>query len=120
MAEKYILLSAAVAIIEEKQRELCPVGRFSRNAIYGSDRNRFDDLQETIDAIEAIEPADVQPVVCCKDCIYWKSYPSPTGEKKYCSVFDWINSSAGEDYCSFAEKRGADMRPEPLEREVEA
>ena len=55
--------------------------------------------------VRAIEPADVRPVVLCRDCIHWKTYPSPTGDQKYCSVFDWINSSTGMDYCSFAERR---------------
>lgn len=53
---------AAVAIIEEKQRELCPVGMYSRHAVYGSDREKFDAWEEIIEALEAIPSADVQPV----------------------------------------------------------
>ena len=68
------------------------------------------DLRELVDDLENAPPADVRSVVYCKDCIHWKTYPSPTGDKKYCSVFDWINSSTGMDYCSFAEKRQEDMR----------
>lgn len=36
MAE-YIKLEDAIAIIEEKQKELCPVGRYGRGYVYGSD-----------------------------------------------------------------------------------
>lgn len=52
----------AIAIIEEKQKELCPVGMYSRHAVYGSDREKFDAWEEIIEAFEAIPAADVQPV----------------------------------------------------------
>ena len=61
MAE-YIEREAAIAVIEEKQKELCPVGMYSRHAVYGSDREKFDAWEEIIEAIEAIPAADVQPV----------------------------------------------------------
>ena len=41
MAE-YIELEAGIAIIEEKQKELCPVGRYGRGYVYGSDREKYD------------------------------------------------------------------------------
>lgn len=50
----YIERDAVVALIEDKQRELCPLGRLSRNAVYGSNRDAFDAWQEIIDAIEAM------------------------------------------------------------------
>ena len=63
MAEKeYIEHEAAIAVIEEKQKELCPVGMYSRHAVYGSDREKFDAWEEIIEAIEAIPAADVRPV----------------------------------------------------------
>ena len=62
MAE-YIERDAAIAVIEEKQKELCPVGMYSRHAVYGSDREKFDAWQEIIDTLEAIPAADVRPVV---------------------------------------------------------
>ena len=72
MAE-YIEREAAIAVIEEKQKELCPVGMYSRHAVYGSDREKFDEWQEIIDALESIPAADVRPVVLCRDCVY--AYP---------------------------------------------
>lgn len=62
MAE-YIERDEAIAIIEGKQRELCPIGRFSRNMVYGTDRDRFDAWGEIIDQITHIPAADVAPVV---------------------------------------------------------
>ena len=60
--DEYIYKDEAFAIIENKQREICPMGRYSRNAVYGSDREAFDNWQEILDEIEAIQPADVAPV----------------------------------------------------------
>lgn len=34
-------LDKAIEIIEEKQKELCPVGRYGRNYVYGSDRENM-------------------------------------------------------------------------------
>lgn len=62
MAE-YIQLEDAIAVIEEKQKELCPVGRYSRNYVYGSDREKYDAWDEIIDALENIPNVDVAPVV---------------------------------------------------------
>ena len=61
MAE-YIDRDDAVAVIEEKQKELCPVGMFSRHAVYGTDREKFDAWEEIIEQIERIPAADVRPV----------------------------------------------------------
>lgn len=58
----YIEKDEALAIIENKQKEICPMGRYSRNAVYGSDREAFDNWQEILDAIEAIPSADVAQV----------------------------------------------------------
>ena len=58
----YIEKDEALAIIENRQRELCPMGRYSRNAVYGSDREAFDNWEEILDEIEAIPSADVAPV----------------------------------------------------------
>ncbi len=60
---KYIELEAAIAIIEEKQKELCPVGRYGRGYVYGSDREKYDAWDEIVDALENIPAADVAPVV---------------------------------------------------------
>lgn len=59
---EYIEREAAIAVIEEKQKELCPLGMYSRHAVYGSDREKFDAWQKIIDALERIPAADVRPV----------------------------------------------------------
>lgn len=45
-------LDKAIEIIEEKQKELCPVGRYGRNYVYVSDREKYDAWEEIIDALE--------------------------------------------------------------------
>ena len=97
MAE-YIKLEDAIAVIEEKQKELCPVGRYGRGYVYGIDREKYDSWDEIIDALENISAADVAPVVygrwahlggdewCCSACGFVitteGSWDKPT--KKYC------------------------------------
>ena len=61
--DEYIKLEDAIAIIEGKQRELCPVGRYGRGYVYGSDGEKYDAWDEIIDALENIPSADVAPVV---------------------------------------------------------
>lgn len=61
--DEYIKREAAIAIIEEKQKELCPVGRYGRGYVYGTDREKYDAWDEIIDALENIPSADVAPVV---------------------------------------------------------
>lgn len=61
--DEFIKREAAIAIIEEKQKELCPVGRYGRGYVYGSDREKYDAWDEIIDALENIPSADVVPVV---------------------------------------------------------
>ena len=92
---EYIEKDEALAIIENKQREICPMGLYSRNSVYGSDREAFDNWQEILDEIEAIQLADVAPVrhgrwlyvdtdteqffLCnrCKKKEYWESNYCP-------------------------------------------
>lgn len=62
MAE-YFKREAAVALIEEKQKELCPLGRWGRHEVYGGDREKFDAWDEIINALNGIPAADVAPVV---------------------------------------------------------
>jgi hypothetical protein len=71
MAE-YIKREDAVKIIEEKQKELCPVGRYGRNYVYGSDREKYDAWEEIIDALENLPAVGVAEVVRCKDCRYYQ------------------------------------------------
>ena len=61
MAE-YITKKKAVEIIEQRRKELCPVGRYGRNYVYGSDREKYDAWEEIIDEIENMDTADVAEV----------------------------------------------------------
>lgn len=61
--DEYIKREDAIAIIEEKQKELCPVGRYGRGYVYGSDREKYDAWDKIIDALENVPAADVAPVV---------------------------------------------------------
>ena len=61
MAE-YITKEQAIEIIEQRQRELCPVGRYGRNYVYGSDREKYDAWEEIIDEIENMPAANVAEV----------------------------------------------------------
>lgn len=74
---EYIEREDAVAVIEEKQKELCPVGRYGRGYVYGSDREKYDNWDEIIDALENLPAADVVPVV---HGLWVKGTPNP-----YCS-----------------------------------
>ena len=54
MVSRAIDVERAVEIIEAKQKELCPVGRYGRNYVYGSDREKYDAWEEIIDALESL------------------------------------------------------------------
>lgn len=60
--DEYIKLEDAIVIIEEKQKELCPVGRYGRGYVYGTDREKYDAWNEIIDALENVPVADVAPI----------------------------------------------------------
>lgn len=47
-----------ISLLEDKQRDLCPPGRFGRGYVYGSDREEFDRWQELIDAVERMQTID--------------------------------------------------------------
>lgn len=53
--------AAAIELIKNRQRELCPVGMFGRNAVYGTDREKFDNWQEIIDEIKCLPIMDATP-----------------------------------------------------------
>ncbi len=99
MAE-YIKLEDAIAIIEEKQKELCPVGRYGRGYVYGLDREKYDAWDEIINALENIPAADVVPVVRCKDCAHLYG--------TLCTVCGLLPRNPNE-FCSRGERKdGAD------------
>lgn len=101
---EYMSRDAAIAIIEEKQKELCPVGRYSRHYVYGTDRERFDAWQEIIDALGASKTADVEEVVRCKDCKYGSYDSKPNGAMVCLRTKDgfWRKET---DFCSYGERR---------------
>ena len=53
---EYIKREAAVAVLEERQKALCPVGKWSRNQ--ANDREKFDAYQELIDELNNIPAVD--------------------------------------------------------------
>ena len=93
----YIEREAAIAVIEEKQKELCPLGMYSRHAVYGLDREKFDAWQEIIDTLERIPAADVRPVVLCRDCVNYVESDEANGEKMCVIDADW----SVEDGCYY-------------------
>lgn len=109
MMAEYIKLEDAIAIIEEKQKELCPVGRYGRGYIYGIDREKYDAWDEIIDALENIPSADVAPVVRCKDCKHFNYKrmeceneavsTDHEGGAQYSLNF-WL-----DDFCSYGERK---------------
>ena len=65
-------LDKAIEIIEEKQKELCPVGSYGRHYVYGSDREKYDAWEEIIDALDAL-PTLTPPneaTYPCDLCVY--------------------------------------------------
>lgn len=87
MMAEYIKLEDAIAVIEEKQKELCPVGRYGRGYVYGTDREKYDELDEIIDALENIPSAAVAPVVHGR-WISWEKAGNcvPSPDRHECSV----------------------------------
>lgn len=90
---EYISRESAIAIIEGKQKELCPNGRYGRGYVSGSDREQYDAWESLIDELAAIPDADVAEVTQCKNCCqsvmvdgvlhctYWQK---DTEESGYC------------------------------------
>lgn len=54
----------------------------------------YDEIREVLDDVDA----DVQPVVRCKDCVYWSSKKT-----RYCNMLK--GTFQENDYCSYAERR---------------
>lgn len=92
--DKYIKRETAIAIIEEKQKELCPVGRYGRHYVYGSDREKYDAWGEIIDALENIPSADVAPIRHG----HWISVKAPIAAYE-CSECMALVSGGDFDFC---------------------
>ena len=56
MESRAVDLEKAIKIIEEKQKELCPAGVYGRNYVYGSDREKWDEIIDALDALPTITP----------------------------------------------------------------
>nr|DAF90018.1 MAG TPA: hypothetical protein [Myoviridae sp. ctBCv9] len=97
---EYIKLEDAIAIIEEKQKELCPVGRYGRGYVYGSDREKYDAWDEIIDALENVPAADVVQVLRCKDC---KDWGPGTGDVPIC--WETYEPMPPDGFCSIGERK---------------
>lgn len=109
--DEFIKREAALAIIEEKQKELCPVGRYGRGYVYGSDREKYDAWDEIIDALENIPAADAVPVVRCMGCKHYRNHPNGL-----CYLHTEPKANAHgysgdavcvepDDFCSYGERR---------------
>ena len=56
----YISREAAMAVVEDEQKKLCPAGLWGRK--FASDTDKYDAWQEILEELEAIPIADVEPV----------------------------------------------------------
>lgn len=95
--DEHIKREAAIAIIEEKQKKLCPVGRYGRGYVYGSDREKYDAWDEIIDALENIPAADVAPVVNGRWVTHYRR-GTPVAEGYVSTCCDMWNNRKS-DYC---------------------
>lgn len=60
LSDDCISREMAFAVIEEKQKELCPAGLWGRR--FASDEDKYDAWQEILEELEDIPAADVEPV----------------------------------------------------------
>ena len=90
----------AIEIIEEKQKELCPVGRYGRNYVYGSDREKYDSWEEIIDALEALPVFDQPEIVYCQDCVHHED-----GYAHWCNKWEHICPDDSEFFCKYGRKK---------------
>ena len=66
-------------------------------------------VERSIDVkdIESLEPADVVPVVRCKDCENWQTDWNPSiPDRHYCAVMDSMMKA--DDFCSYGERKDGD------------
>lgn len=48
-------------LIESKQKELCPVGRYGRSYVYGTDREKYDAWEEILKSIANMDKYELPP-----------------------------------------------------------
>ena len=93
MTDEYIRKQDAFDAFEARIAELMTHPEFRR-------KHLDIDLSGVIRNISAIKPADVVPVVRCRDCKHWKE----DGNYSYCSVHDDYIMGADE-FCSYGERK---------------
>ena len=89
------------------QDALDAFGLSEKTRKYGGDYSGYDTrmLYEIQDTIESLEPADVTPVVRCKDCKNWQTDWNPSiPDRHYCAVMDSMMKA--DDFCSYGEREG--------------
>lgn len=60
MADEYIKRSDIIDVIESRQKDLCPFGKFGRQFVYGRERDAYDAWQEIIDIIDAMPAIEIE------------------------------------------------------------
>lgn len=90
----------AIEIIEEKQKELCPVGRYGRNYVYGSDREKYDSWDEIIDALKALPVFDQPEIVYCQECVHHEDEYA-----HWCNKWEHTCPDDSEFFCKFGRKK---------------
>lgn len=96
----------AIEIIEAKQKELCPVGRYGRNYVYGTDREKYDALEKIIDALENLpiltppnEPLTLDELLKMDgEPVYVVFRPNGSGEKPQSWALVNVDKKYGEVY----------------------
>ena len=57
-----------------------------------------------VNIVEDIKPADVVPVVRCRDCKHWQTDWNPSiPDRHYCAVMDSMMKA--DDFCSYGKRR---------------
>lgn len=64
--DDYIPREAVLELLAEKQKAICPAGRYGRGYVYGRDRDEYDAIETDIDAINNIPASDVAPIIHSK------------------------------------------------------
>lgn len=89
---EYIDRDEALAIIENWQKDLCPIGRYGRGYVYGIERDKYDEIEAVLDEVKAIPAADVAPMRHGR----WVDFD---GESYECSMCHGIRSLYRYSYC---------------------
>lgn len=103
MAE-YIDREAFKKSVEERYCKPCKAEKKDHNGCWC----RACWVDDMLDEVECFRPADVAPVVRCKNCTHYKIVDEFDGGKRYmCKVnhFSYISSDGDMHYCSYGERK---------------